>query len=121
MFGVKKEKQMIKDIGIDVKPPKGSCRDEKCPFHGNLKIRGKIIEGVVVSSKTPKTVVIRRDYLHYIPKYERYEKRHSRIAAYNPECIDAKEGDIVKIAECRPLSKTKAFVVVEVIKKGEER
>ena len=60
-----------------------------------------------------RTVIVRRDYLHYVPKYERYERRHSRIAAHNPDCINAKVGDKVKIAECRPLSKTKHFVVIE--------
>jgi small subunit ribosomal protein S17 len=103
-------------IGIDVKPPSKECHDKKCPFHGTLPVRGKILEGTVVSAKALKTVIVRREYLHYIPKYERYERRHSRTAAYNPECINAKEGDIVTIAECRPLSKIKSFVVVEVKK-----
>ncbi|UCD03455.1 MAG: 30S ribosomal protein S17, partial [Candidatus Aenigmatarchaeota archaeon] len=40
------------------------------------------------------------------------ERRKSRIAAHNPPCINAKEDDRVTIAECRPLSKTKAFVIV---------
>lgn len=106
-----------RDIGIDVPLPKSTCNDRKCPFHGNLKVRGKILEGKVVSAKSLKTVIVEREILHYVPKYQRYERRHSRIAAYNPECINAKEGDVVKIAECRPLSKTKAFVVIEVLKK----
>ncbi|MEM5766519.1 MAG: 30S ribosomal protein S17 [Candidatus Aenigmatarchaeota archaeon] len=114
------EKKDTRNIGIDVNPPELVCQDDKCPFHGHLKIRGKILEGRVVSTKAQKTAIIERNYLHYVPKYERYERRHSRIAAYNPECIDAKEGDIVKIAECRPLSKTKAFVVVEVMKEGKK-
>ena len=46
-------------------------------------------------------------------KFERYEKRRTRIKVHNPECINAKEGDIVKISECRPLSKTKNFVIIE--------
>lgn len=103
-------------IGIDVKPPQKECQDPKCPFHGRLPVRGKILEGKVVSAKALKTVIVRREYLHFIPKYERYERRHSRTAAYNPECINAKEGDTVTIAECRPLSKIKSFVVVEVKK-----
>ncbi|MEM5882914.1 MAG: 30S ribosomal protein S17 [Candidatus Aenigmatarchaeota archaeon] len=107
----------MKDIGIDVKLPEKECKDEKCPFHGKLKIRGKILEGKVVSAKSSKTVIVERNYLLYIPKYERYERRRSRIPAYNPECINAKEGDIVRIAECRPLSKTKSFVVVEILKR----
>ncbi|MEM5879380.1 MAG: 30S ribosomal protein S17 [Candidatus Aenigmatarchaeota archaeon] len=117
---MKREKR-TRDIGIDIAPPKGTCDDEKCPFHGHLKVRGKILQGLVVSARAQKTVVIERNYLHYIPKYERYERRHSRISAYNPECIDAKEGDVVKIAECRPLSKTKAFVVVEIVKRKGEK
>jgi small subunit ribosomal protein S17 len=109
-------KKKVKNIGIDVKPPENTCNDPKCPWHGKISLRGKILEGFVVSAKSPKTAIVRRDYLHYIPKYERYERRHSRIAAHNPPCINAKEGDKVKIAECRPLSKTKHFVIVEVVK-----
>jgi small subunit ribosomal protein S17 len=109
-------KQKVRNIGIDVKPPEKICNDKNCPFHGSLPVRGKILEGIVVSAKSSKTAIVRRDYLHYLPKYERYEKRHSRIPAHNPPCINAKEGDKVKIAECRPLSKTKHFVIIEVIK-----
>jgi len=106
-------KQKARNIGIDVKPPEKTCNDIKCPFHGKLPLRGKVFEGRVVSDKAPKTVVVRWDYHRYNEKYERYERRHSTVIAYNPLCIDAKEGDIVKIAECRPLSKTKRFVVIE--------
>jgi len=110
-------KKKVRNIGIDAKPPEKTCNDPKCPWHGKLPIRGKILEGIVVSAKAQKTAIVLRDYLHYVPKYERYERRCSRIAAYNPECISAKEGDRVRIAECRPLSKKKHFVIVEVVKK----
>ena len=110
------KRQKARDIGIDAKPPEKACEDEKCPWHGKLPVRGKILEGKVVSAKAQKTAIIEKSYLHFLPKYERYERRHSRIAAYNPECIAAKEGDRVRIAECRPLSKTKRFVVIEVVK-----
>ena len=96
-----------------LKKPKKSCRDKDCPFHGELSIRGRILEGSVVSAKMDKTVVVRRDYLHYTPKYKRYERRHGHVPAHNPPCLEVKEGDRVKIAECRPLSKTVSFVVVE--------
>ena len=79
-------------------------------------MRGRIFEGEIVSDKAPKTVVVEWGFIHYIPKYERYERRSSRVVAYNPVCIDAKKGDIVRIAECRPLSKTKSFVVIEKVK-----
>lgn len=107
------QKQKVRDIGYDVKPPAQTCDDVLCPWHGTLPIRGKILEGTVVSDRMQETVVIRRDYLHFIPKFERHEKRKSRITAHNPLCITAKKGDSVKIAECRPLSKTKHFVVIE--------
>lgn len=112
--------EKARNIGIDVIPPKNQCEDDFCPFHGTLPVRGKVIEGKIVSSKAQKTAIIEKQYFHFIRKFERYERRHSRIAAYNPQCISAKEGDFVKIAECRPLSKTKHFVVVEVMQKAGE-
>ena len=100
-------------MAISLKKPRKTCKDPNCPFHGQLPIRGRILEGVVDSAKMDKTVIIRRDYLHYVPKLKRYEKRRSRIPAHNPPCIGAREGDRVKIAECRPISKTVSFVVIE--------
>ncbi len=114
-------KQKVRNIGLDAKPPEKVCNDVKCPWHGKLPVRKKTFIGEVISDKAEKTVVVKWDYYHYVPKYERYERRHSQVAAYNPECINAKKGDIVKIAECRPLSKTKSFVVIEVVKKGERK
>jgi small subunit ribosomal protein S17 len=100
-------------IALTFKKPKKTCNDRNCPFHGSLPIRGRILEGVVVSAKMDKTVIVRHDYLKYVPKFMRYERRRSRIPSHNPPCIDAKEGDRVVIAECRPISKTVSFVVVE--------
>jgi len=113
-------KKKVRNIGIEAKPPEKICYDKNCAWHGRLSLRGKIFTGEVVSDKAEKTVIVKWGYHHYIPKYERYERRHTKIVAYNPECINAKKGDIVKIAECRPLSKTKTFTVVEVIKKSGE-
>lgn len=106
---------MRKNIGIEAKPPKTECNDKFCPWHGEISVRGKVLEGRVVSAKAPKTAIVERNYVFYIPKYERYERRRSRIPVHNPPCINAKVGDRVKIAECRPLSKTKHFVIVEVV------
>lgn len=106
----------VRDIGIDAKPPTKVCSDPNCCWHGKLPIRGKILEGTVVSARAQKTVVVQMQYYHYLTKFQSYERRHSNISAYNPECISAKEGNVVRIAECRPLSKTKAFVVIEVVK-----
>ncbi|HHF55551.1 MAG TPA: 30S ribosomal protein S17 [Thermoplasmatales archaeon] len=99
-------------IGIEVEEPKERCDDPNCPFHGHLKVRGIILRGRVVSTAMQKTVVVERERLHYVPKYERYEKRTSRYKAHLPPCIKVEKGDEVIIMECRPLSKTKHFVVV---------
>lgn len=98
---------------LALKKPKKTCEDKSCPFHGNIRIRGRVLDGVVISAKMDKTVVVRRDYQFYVPKFKRYERRHSHINAHNPPCLDAQEGDRVRIAECRPVSKTVSFVVVE--------
>ncbi len=85
----------------------------------NTKIstRGRTFRGEVVSAKMQKTVTVEWDRRVYVPKYERYLSKRSRVKAHNPIEISAKEGDIVIIKECRPLSKTKKFIITEVIKK----
>lgn len=98
---------------LSLKKPKKSCTDRNCPFHGSLSVRGRALDGSVISAKMDKTAIIRRDYLHYVPKFKRYERRHSHVPAHNPPCLNAKEGDKVRIAECRPISKTVSFVIVE--------
>lgn len=95
------------------KKPRKSCDDSNCPFHGTLSIRGHTLEGIVISAKMDKTVVVQRDYLNYVPKFKRYERRRSHISAHNPPCLNVEEGNPVKIAECRSISKTVSFVVVE--------
>ncbi len=98
---------------MSLKQPTRECDDINCPFHGTLSVRGRMMNGIVVTDRMQKSVVVSIEYVRYFPKYERYARMNSRITAHNPPCIDAKRGDKVKIAECRPLSKTKSFVVVE--------
>lgn len=105
-----------RDIGIDVKIPESECNDKNCPFHGKLSVRGQILDGTVVNDKMEKTIIIEKERLRFIPKYERYEKRTSRYPAHNPPCLDAGVGNFVRIMECKPISKTVSFVVIEVVK-----
>ncbi len=107
---------MARDIGLDVSQPAKECTDPNCPFHGVLPVRGQVLSGVVVSDKMEKTVVVQRTFEKKIKKYERYEKRKTKVHAHNPPCINAQDGDNVLVAECRPLSKTKSYVVIEVAK-----
>lgn len=95
------------------------CRDARCHVHGNLKTRGKTFEGKVVR-KFPKRITIELEKMVYIRKYERYKKSRIKIHARLPDCMEKEIqiGDLVKVQECRPLSKIIHFVVVEKIKSG---
>ncbi len=84
-------------------------------------IRGNIFEGKVISAKANKTVTVERVITHYISKYERYKKIKSKIKAHNPLSMNAKEGDLVRVGETRKISKTKNFIVMEIIKSGEKQ
>jgi small subunit ribosomal protein S17 len=110
-----------KSIGIPAEPPKESCKDKNCAWHGSLPVRGRTFAGTVSSSKGKDTAVVEWGYTHLVPKYQRYERRKTSVVAHNPECLKAREGDQVLIAECRPLSKTKSFVVVSILKKKVEK
>ena len=105
----------IRDIGIDVAAPKRDPApgDSMNPFNGTLTIRGSVIVGTVVSAKMQGTAIVEKQHERKDVKYERIEKRTRRYAAHVPSNIDVHVGDEVVIAECRPLSKTVAFVVVE--------
>jgi ribosomal protein S17 len=70
--------------------------------------------GVVISTKMKRTIVLRRDYLHFIKKYNRFEKRHKNLPAHcSPAFPRIKEGDIVTVGQCRPISKTVRFNVLK--------
>jgi len=88
--------------------------DKKCPFTGNVRIRGRILKGIVTSTKMNRTIIVKRDYLRFISKYKRYEKRHKHLAAHCSPCFLVKEGDVVTVGQCRPLSKTVRFNVLKV-------
>jgi small subunit ribosomal protein S17 len=100
-------------IGLNIQEPEQECSDANCPFHGTLSVRGQTLEGTVASTDMTKTVIVQREYDVRVPKYDRSMKRRSRIPAHAPPCMDLSEGETVRIAETRPLSKTKSHVVVE--------
>ncbi|CAH8526761.1 unnamed protein product [Schistosoma margrebowiei] len=117
----KKGGRYYKSIGLGFKTPKeaifGNYIDKKCPFTGNVRIRGRILTGVVRKTKMNRTIVIRRDYLKYVKKYNRYEKRHKNMSVHISPCFrDVDIGDVVTVGECRPLSKTVSFNVIKVSK-----
>ena len=107
-----------RDIGLDVRAPKETCDDRHCPFHGHLSVRGQVLEGTIVSTAMQRTAVVERTILHYVPKYERFEKRRRRYLAHAPPCLHIPVGHRVRIAETRPLSKTVAFCIVQDLGEG---
>lgn len=114
-------KRYVRNVGLGFKTPReaseGSYIDKKCPFTGNVSIRGRILTGMITKMKMTRTIVIRRDYLHFVKKYNRFEKRHRNMSVHcSPAFRDAVVGDIVTVGECRPLSKTVRFNVLKVTK-----
>lgn len=112
-------KKQIKNIGIETKKPENVPKtfDSKDPYYGGTKLRGRTFTGIVVSDKMQKTATVEWPRRKFNKKYERFEVRRTRVKAHNPETMNAKVGDTVKIAETRPLSKTKNFVIIEIVKK----
>ncbi|MCX5705182.1 MAG: 30S ribosomal protein S17 [Candidatus Omnitrophica bacterium] len=78
----------------------------------------KVLEGIVVSDKMQKTVVVRTVRVSKHPKYSRIMKSSNKFKAHDESGV-AKLGDTVRIEETRPISKDKRFRVVSVIKKAE--
>ena len=74
--------------------------------------------GRVVSDKADKTVTVKLERLVKHPLYGKYIKRSTKVHAHD-ENNSCGEGDLVKIAECRPLSKTKSWRVVEILEHAE--
>ena len=98
------------------------CNDVKCPTHGTLKSRGRVFEGRVIR-KFPKRIAIEFERMIYSKKYERYFRSKTKIHARLPDCIkdQINVGDLIKIQECRPLSKIIHFVVIKKIKGADEK
>jgi ribosomal protein S17 len=83
--------------------------------------RGRVFEGVV-TKKFPKRVVIEFERMIYVRKYERYARLKTKIHARLPEIMEKEIniGDLIRVHECRPLSKIIHFVVIQKIKDATE-
>ena len=105
---------MTRDIGLKVTAPETECADVHCPFHGKLSIRGKLFSGKVTSAKARQTITLQKESPVYFSKFRRYARSKHIIHAHVPECINVESGNNVVTAECRPISKSVSYVVVEV-------
>ncbi|MCD6563599.1 MAG: 30S ribosomal protein S17 [Thermoproteales archaeon] len=107
------ESVKVRNVGIPgVKPPEDTCSDPLCPWHGSLPVRGMVFTVKVEKVKAHKMIVVSHEYLHFVKKYMRYEKRRRKKHAYLPPCIKVQPGDLVVIGETRPLAKSVSFVVL---------
>ena len=75
-----------------------------------------MITGIVKQYKMKNTLVIRKDYLHYIKKYNRFEKRHKNTPVHVSPAFRVKAGDEILAGQCRPLSKTVRFNMLKLIR-----
>src|SRR5438105_14291996 len=80
----------------------------------------RTVVGVVASDKGNKTIKVVVNYQTRHPKYGKFLKRRTVLHAHD-EKNEAKEGDTVQIAECRPLSKTKHHRLLRIVQKAPER
>jgi len=78
----------------------------------------KRIVGKVISDKMDKTITVEKNDLIKHPVYKKYIKKRSKYHAHD-ENNEAKVGDIVEIEESRPYSKSKAFVLLRIVKTNE--
>lgn len=102
---------------METKKTETGC-EERCPFHGNLSVRGRHFKGIV-KKITGRRAVIEWERMIYYPKFERYARLKSKLHAHIPKCLadKIKTGDYVEIGECRPLSKIIHFVLLWEVKK----
>ncbi|QGA80975.1 30S ribosomal protein S17 [Candidatus Nanohalobium constans] len=84
------------------------------------EVRGGVFTGRVISNKMQKSATVRWEHTQEIPKYERKERRNTKITVHVPEDMELEEGDTVKVGETRPISKTKSHVVMEKIEDEEQ-
>ena len=103
---------MAEKVERTEKAGKASAQEAKAVPGAPLTTHGRTFIGTVVSDRMARTVTVVWERRHYVPKYQRYERRYSKIKAHNPDEIDAKVGDMVTVTETRPISKTKHFIVI---------
>jgi small subunit ribosomal protein S17 len=76
-----------------------------------------VLQGKVVSDKMDKTIVVEVEYLKKHRLYKKAIRRHNRFKAHD-ENNTSHMGDIVRIEECRPISKEKTWRLIEIVQKG---
>jgi small subunit ribosomal protein S17 len=71
--------------------------------------------GKVIADSTKKTIKVEIEGIVQHPRFKKYIKRHTRFLVHDPK-EECKVGDMVRVEECRPISKTKKWIVREIVK-----
>jgi small subunit ribosomal protein S17 len=102
---------------LGIKAPNSTSEnyDRNCPFTGTLKVKNELLQGRVIKRDSSKSATIEWFRSKYVPKYERFEQRRSRLRVHNPPIINAQIGNKVLVARTRPLSKTKNHVIIQIM------
>ena len=90
---------------------------ELAPVHATAQGKRKVRQGIVISDKAAKTIVVRIDVARRHRRYEKIVRGSSTLHAHD-ENNDAREGDVVRVIESRPLSRTKRWALVEVLERA---
>ncbi len=77
----------------------------------------KVMRGVVTSAKMQKTVVVQIDRKVRHPLYEKFVSKRTKLYAHD-ELSEAKVGDVVEVAQTRPLSKLKSWRLIRIVQKA---
>lgn len=89
-------------------------------MENNSKVNKKTMVGTVTSTKMEKTITVMLETRKRHPLYKKFVKERSKIKAHDHK-NEASEGDLVKLIECRPMSRHKTWRLVEILEKKEER
>jgi small subunit ribosomal protein S17 len=87
------------------------------PVHAPVEGTRRVRQGVVVSDKAEKTITVRIDVARRHRRYEKIVRSSSTVHAHD-ESNDAHEGDVVRVIESRPLSRTKRWALVDVVERA---
>jgi len=94
------------------------AREPLAPVHAPVEGRRRVRQGVVVSDKAEKTITVRIDVARRHRRYEKIVRSSSTVHAHD-ENNDAHEGDVVRVIESRPLSRTKRWALVDVLERAQ--
>ncbi len=87
------------------------------PVHAAVEGTRRVRQGIVVSDKAEKTITVRIDIARRHRRYEKIVRSSSTVHAHD-ENNDANEGDVVRVIESRPLSRTKRWALVDVVERA---